>query len=94
MKIITYLSAALVAACTFSDVMAAETWNMPTPYPITSFHTVNIEKFAADVHKATNGKLKINVHSAGALFKHPDIKNAVRSGQVPIGEFSLIAIVQ
>jgi len=29
------------------------------------------------------------VHSAGSLFKHADIKNAVRSNQVQIGEFFL-----
>ena len=33
--------------------------------------------------------MKIKIHSAGSLFKHPEIKNAVRGGQVPIGEFFL-----
>ncbi len=65
----------------------AETWDMPTPYPDATFHTVNIIQFAEDVKQATGGKLEIKVHSAGSLFKHPEIKNAVRGGQVPIGEF-------
>lgn len=63
------------------------TWDMPTPYPDKTFHTVNIAAFADEVAKATNGKLEIKIHSAGSLFKHPEIKNAVRGGQVPIGEF-------
>jgi TRAP-type C4-dicarboxylate transport system substrate-binding protein len=42
--------------------------------------------FAADVDKATGGSLKIAVHSAGSLFKHPEIKRAVRQGTAPIGE--------
>ncbi len=67
----------------------ATTWDMPTPYPDKTFHTQNIAAFAADVKKATSGKLEIKIHSAGSLFKHPEIKNAVRSGQVPIGEFFL-----
>lgn len=67
----------------------AETWEMPTPYPDATFHTQNIRQFAEDVEAATNGALTINVHSAGSLFKHPEIKNAVRSRQVPIGEFIL-----
>ncbi|WP_457575156.1 TRAP transporter substrate-binding protein [Desulfomarina sp.] len=67
----------------------AATWDMPTPYPDKTFHTRNIIEFAGDVEKATGGKLTIKVHSAGSLFKHPEIKNAVRSGQVPIGEFFL-----
>jgi TRAP-type C4-dicarboxylate transport system substrate-binding protein len=59
---------------------------MPTPYPDSNFHTKNITQFAADVDKATNGALKITVHSAGSLIKHPEIKRAVRSGTAPIGE--------
>ncbi|HHI82472.1 MAG TPA: C4-dicarboxylate ABC transporter substrate-binding protein, partial [Rhizobiales bacterium] len=51
------------------------------------FHTVNIMQFAKDVEAATGGSLKIKVHSAGSLFKHAAISKAVRSGQVPIGEF-------
>jgi TRAP-type C4-dicarboxylate transport system substrate-binding protein len=65
---------------------------MPTPYPDATFHTKNISMLAQDIEKATGGKLKITVHSAGSLFKHPEIKNAVRSAQVPIGEFFLSLI--
>jgi TRAP-type C4-dicarboxylate transport system substrate-binding protein len=80
--------AAATAALTFATgVAVAETWDMPTPYPDSTFHTVNIKQFAEDVKAATKGKLEIKVHSAGSLFKHPEIKNAVRGGQVPIGEF-------
>ncbi len=73
----------------FTTVSSATTWDMPTPYPDKTFHTQNIIKFAEDVEKATSGNLKIKIHSAGSLFKHPEIKNAVRGGQVPIGEFFL-----
>jgi TRAP-type C4-dicarboxylate transport system substrate-binding protein len=45
--------------------------------------------FAEDVEEMTDGELSITVHPAGSLFKHPEIKNAVRSRQVPIGEFLL-----
>ncbi|CAG36088.1 TRAP transporter substrate-binding protein [Desulfotalea psychrophila] len=65
----------------------ATSWDMPTPYPDATFHTQNIALFAEDVKKATDGKLVIKLHTAGSLFKHPEIKNAVRGGQVPIGEF-------
>lgn len=81
----TLTALALSVVCTGSAL--AITWDMPTPYPDKTFHTQNIIQFAADVDKATGGKLKIKVHSAGSLFKHKEIKNAVRSGQVPIGEF-------
>ncbi len=81
------IAGVLVAA--LSTVAVAATWDMPTPYPDTTFHTVNIKQFADDVKASTNGKLQIKIHSAGSLFKHPEIKNAVRGGQVPIGEFLL-----
>ena len=62
---------------------------MPTAYSIISFHTMNFEKFADDVNVATAGRLKIKVHSAGSLLKHPEIKTPVRSGHVQIGKFLL-----
>lgn len=77
--------AALVAAAP----VTAETWDMPTPYGDTTFHTQNIREFADDVKAATDGALEITVHSAGSLFPHSEIKNAVRSRQVPLGEFFL-----
>ncbi len=80
---------AIVAFAAAPTISSAATWDMPTPYPTTTFHTQNIVQFAEDVQKATGGKLEIKVHSAGSLFKHPEIKNAVRGGQVPIGEFFL-----
>ena len=36
--------------------------------------------------EATDGELEITVHSAGSLFAHPEIKDAVRRGLAPIGE--------
>ncbi len=78
------------AAVAFGVTAAqAQEWNMPTPYSDAVFHTQNINEFAKDLEEATGGSLKITVHSAGSLFKHADIKNAVRSRQVPIGEFFL-----
>lgn len=74
-------------ACGFAGAALAETtWDMPVPYPDGNFHTRNAVQFAADVDKATGGSLKIKVHSAGSLIKHPDIKRAVRQGTAPIGE--------
>ncbi len=81
--------AAAAASLLGAATAQAETWNMPTPYADADFHTINVRQFAKDVETATNGDLKILVHSAGSLVKHPEIKNAIRSNQVPIGEFFL-----
>jgi TRAP-type C4-dicarboxylate transport system substrate-binding protein len=61
-------------------------WDMPTPYADTEFQTKNDYQFAADVKRASNGALDIKVHSANSLIKNPEIKRAVQTGQVQIGE--------
>ncbi|MGE4528870.1 MAG: TRAP transporter substrate-binding protein [Rhodospirillaceae bacterium] len=83
---LTAVAASLLGAV---PAQAEIVWNMPTPYAEADFHTINVRKFAKDVEDATGGDLKIVVHSAGSLVKHPEIKNAIRSNQVPIGEFFL-----
>ena len=65
-------------------------WDLPCAYPATNFHTENLVQFAADVDKATGGKLKINVHANGSLFKANEIKRAVQGGQAQIGEILLV----
>lgn len=82
------LVAGMFAATLSTSAFSAD-WDMPTPYPDATFHTVNINQFADDIKKATDGGLNITVHSAGSLIKHGEIKNAVRGGQVQIGEFFL-----
>ncbi|WP_235855980.1 TRAP transporter substrate-binding protein [Mesobaculum littorinae] len=79
----TTLAAALAA---LAVPAAAETWDMPTPYGDSVFHTRNIMEFADDVAESTDGELEITVHSAGSLFAHPEIKDSVRRGLAPIGE--------
>jgi len=70
---------------------AAQTkWDLPAAYPANNFHTENLSQFAADVDKATAGKLKITVHANASLFKANEIKRAVQGGQAPIGEVLLV----
>jgi len=78
--------AAATCAAFCATALAQTKWDMPTPYPATNFHTENIAQFASDVEKATDGKLKITVHSNASLFKAPEIKRAVQGGQAQIGE--------
>lgn len=82
----TALAAAAALTLSASVAWAATSWDMPVPYGDANFHTQNVVQFAEDVKEATNGELQITVHSNGSLFKHPDIKNAVRQGLAQIGE--------
>jgi len=77
---------ALATAALIGSAQAQTKWDMPTPYPDGNFHTKNARQFAEDVAKATAGKLQIQVHANASLIKHPEIKRAVQTGQVPIGE--------
>ncbi|THB77004.1 MAG: C4-dicarboxylate ABC transporter substrate-binding protein [Desulfobulbaceae bacterium] len=87
--IATFAATALISGMSTMASAASVSWDMPTPYPDKTFHTQNIIEFAEEVKKATGGKFEIKIHSAGSLIKHPEIKNAVRGGQVQIGEFFL-----
>jgi len=70
---------------------AAQTkWDVPTAYPANNFHTENLQQFANDVDKATNGKLKLQLHPNASLFKAPEIKRAVQGSQAQAGEILLV----
>jgi TRAP-type C4-dicarboxylate transport system substrate-binding protein len=77
------------AAMAMATSATAQSWDMPTPYGDSTFHTQNISQFADELRTATDGALDITVHSAGSLFPHSEIKGAVRNRSVPIGEFFL-----
>ena len=79
------------AALSLPALAAAQTkWDLPAGYPASNFHTENLTQFAADVAKASGGKLEITVHANGSLFKAPEIKRAVQGGQAQIGEILLV----
>jgi TRAP-type C4-dicarboxylate transport system substrate-binding protein len=66
--------------------MAQTKWDLPAGYAASNYHTENLVQFANDVDKATAGKLKITVHANASLFKAPEIKRAVATGQAQAGE--------
>ena len=73
-----------------STAFAQTKWDLPAAYPASNFHTENLTQFAADVDKASSGKLKITVHANASLFKANEIKRAVQGGQAQIGEVLLV----
>lgn len=88
------VAACVAAGCVLALVgvsAAAEKWDMPTAYPESNFHTQNAKKFAECVRIGTGGELEIVIHGGGSLFKGNEIKRAVQTGQVPIGERLLSA---
>jgi TRAP-type C4-dicarboxylate transport system substrate-binding protein len=80
------LVATAVIAATATTATAQTKWNLPAAYPPTNYHTENLVWFAEEVKKATGGKLEITVHPGASLFKAPEIKRAVATGQAQMGE--------
>lgn len=69
----------------------AQQWAMASAYPETNFHTQNIKQFIDDVKAATGGKLVITLHPNQSLVPMPQIKRAIQSGQIQLGEILLSA---
>ncbi|NYT25614.1 TRAP transporter substrate-binding protein [Alcaligenaceae bacterium] len=80
---------AISASLLMSTPFAAQTWNMATGYPDSTYHTENVRWFADKVKEATNGELVIEVHSGASMFKATELKRALRTGQVQLVEFVL-----
>jgi TRAP-type transport system periplasmic protein len=86
MRFIRPLLGAALALALSAAAQAQTKWDLPAAYSATNFHSINLAEFAADVDKATGGKLKITVHANASLFKANEIKRAVQGGQAQIGE--------
>ncbi len=86
MKTTATLMATAAIAATAAAPVFAETWDMPLAYSATNFHSENAAKFGECVTSGTDGAIEIVTHPSGSLFKGADIKRAVQTGQVNIGE--------
>lgn len=76
---------AIMATTAFADGHA-QSWDMPMAYAATNYHSEQGVIFADLVREYTGGAIDITVHPGGSLFGGGDIKRAVQTGQVPIGE--------
>ncbi len=65
---------------------ASTTWNMAAEQPDNNYMTIVAREFAQDAQKGTKGELDIKIHSNAVLFKRPEVKRAVQTGQVQLGD--------
>ncbi|MDF0599686.1 TRAP transporter substrate-binding protein [Psychromarinibacter sp. C21-152] len=91
MKRFNCLMAATALTVAGAAPSIAETWDMPMAYSGSNFHSVTGAEFAECVTTGTGGEIEIKTHPSGSLFAGNDIKRAVQTGQVPIGERLLSA---
>ncbi len=89
MTLLKSLALAAAVALAAGTAHAQTKWNLPAAYPADNPHSENLVAFAKDVEAATGGKLQIAVHPGASLFKAPEIKRAVQTGQAQMGELLL-----
>ncbi|KIN62598.1 putative TRAP transporter subunit DctP [Sulfitobacter noctilucicola] len=85
-KLMTGAAALAIAVTGALPALAAEKWDMPMAYSASNFHSENGAEFASCVTKGTQGEIEITTHPGGSLFAGADIKRAIQTGQVQIGE--------
>jgi TRAP-type C4-dicarboxylate transport system substrate-binding protein len=93
MKSAAFAFSLTLLAAFAAPASAQQKWNLPSAYPIDNPHLENLSAFAKDVADATGGKLTITIHAGASLFKGPEIKRAVATGQAQAGEI-LISILE
>jgi TRAP-type C4-dicarboxylate transport system substrate-binding protein len=93
MRTFSLFVAAAALALSAASASAQTKWNLPSAYPNDNPHVENLRDFAKDVSDATRGKLQITVHGGASLFKGPEIKRAVATGQAQAGEI-LVSILE
>src|SRR4030081_2741013 len=86
LRLVKTLAVAGCVAALAAPAMGQTKWNLPAAYPADNPHPLNLTAFAKDVGDLTAGNLQITVHAAASLFKAPEIKRAVATGQAQAGE--------
>lgn len=82
--------AAIALGTTQARAQAPIEWRFFTYFPVNDKPAQTNRAFAEDVLKATNGRLKITVYSAGELpYKAPDVVKAVATNQVQMGDVAV-----
>ncbi|MFC3614808.1 TRAP transporter substrate-binding protein [Lutimaribacter marinistellae] len=86
MKKMTTLLATAATTAALAAPATAEKWDMPMAYSASNFHSATGAEFAKCVTTGTGGEIEIVTHPSGSLFPGAQIKRAIQTGQVPIGE--------
>lgn len=64
----------------------AESWDMPVYAGEENYITQNLMTFAEDIERESGGELSLILHPESSLIRPTDVLQAIRSGQVPIGD--------
>ena len=81
----TLLTGALLGVAALPAALAQTSWTLAPGYAANVFMTQHLTQFAADLSKASQGKLAVKVGELGQPFAMADIRKAVGDGKVDGG---------
>lgn len=83
----------LIAAVCASGIIRAEAADITLTYanfpPATTFPCVQMERWAKELEKRTNGKVKVKTFPGGTLLQAKNIYDGVKAGTADIGNFAM-----
>jgi TRAP-type transport system periplasmic protein len=68
--------------------------HVATAYAADNFQTQNLQRYADDIAKVTDGQLKLTIHPAGSLIKPAEIFDGVRNGKAEAGEVIMSSLAK
>ena len=83
-----------VSFCFFAqNAFAEKVLRLTLQLPATHHLGVNVQSFADEVYKNTNGELKVEIYPSAQLYKDKEVPQAVSSGAVEMGVAALTRFV-
>jgi len=93
MKKITLLFFAVSLCFSVQNVCAEKVLRLTLQLPATHHLGVNVQSFADEVNKNTNGEIKVEIYPSAQLYKDKEVPQAVSSGAVEMGVAALTRFV-
>lgn len=83
------VAAAIVALSSSVTAVRAQTFEFAVWYSERDFYADHVRRWASEIEKRTQGRVKINLHFSGALVPAKETVNAVRTGAAGGGTTSI-----
>lgn len=92
-KAVTLLCTLAFVAFSLQAAQAEKVLRLTLQLPATHHLGVNVQSFADEVNKNTNGELKVEIYPSAQLYKDKEVPQAVASGAVEMGVAALTRFV-
>ncbi len=92
-KTIVFCCSFLLVVSLFQAAHAEKVLRLTLQLPATHHLGLNVQSFADEVNKNTNGEIKVEVYPSAQLYKDKEVPQAVASGAVEMGVAALTRFV-